>query len=74
MIARADLMTWTTGSHGSTYGGNPVALAAMMETIALLEEGLIENAGQRGEQGLARAAAPRRALPRASSATCAARA
>jgi 4-aminobutyrate aminotransferase len=52
MIAKADLMDWTTGSHGSTYGGNPVALAAMMETIDLLEEGLIANAAERGEQGL----------------------
>ena len=52
MIARADVMNWTTGAHGSTYGGNPVALAAMMETIDLLEDGLIDNAAERGEQGL----------------------
>jgi 4-aminobutyrate aminotransferase len=52
MIAKADVMDWTTGSHGSTYGGNPVALAAMMATIDLLEEGLIANAAERGEQGL----------------------
>jgi 4-aminobutyrate aminotransferase len=52
MIARSDVMTWATGSHGSTYGGNPVALAALMETVALLEEGLIANAAERGEQGL----------------------
>jgi 4-aminobutyrate aminotransferase len=52
MIARAEVMDWKTGSHGSTYGGNPVALAAMMETIALLEEGLIANAGERGHQAL----------------------
>jgi 4-aminobutyrate aminotransferase len=52
MIAKADVMDWTTGSHGSTYGGNPVALAAMMVTIDLLEEGLIANAAERGEQGL----------------------
>ncbi len=52
MIARAEVMDWTTGAHGSTYGGNPVALAAMMETIDLLEGGLIANAAERGEQGL----------------------
>ena len=52
LIAKADIMSWATGSHGSTYGGNPVALAAMMETISLLEEGLIANAAERGEQGL----------------------
>jgi 4-aminobutyrate aminotransferase len=52
MIARADVMDWTTGAHGSTYGGNPVALAALMVTIDLLEDGLIANAAERGEQGL----------------------
>ena len=52
MIAKAEVMSWGPGSHGSTYGGNPVALAAMMETIALLEEGLIANAAERGDQGL----------------------
>jgi 4-aminobutyrate aminotransferase len=52
MVAKAEVMDWTTGAHGSTYGGNPVALAAMMETIDLLEEGLIANAAERGEQGL----------------------
>jgi 4-aminobutyrate aminotransferase len=45
-------MDWGTGAHGSTYGGNPVALAAMMATIDLLEEGLMANATERGEQGL----------------------
>jgi 4-aminobutyrate aminotransferase len=52
MIARAEVMDWSTGAHGSTYGGNPVALAAMMATIDLLEEGLMANAVERGEQGL----------------------
>jgi 4-aminobutyrate aminotransferase len=52
MVAKAEVMDWTTGAHGSTYGGNPVALAAMMTTIDLLEEGLIANAAERGEQGL----------------------
>jgi 4-aminobutyrate aminotransferase len=50
MVARADIMDWGPGAHGSTYGGNPVALAAMMETIRLLESGLIANAGIRGEE------------------------
>jgi 4-aminobutyrate aminotransferase len=52
MIARAELMDWGPGAHGSTYGGNPVALAALMETVQLLEEGLIDNAAARGEQAL----------------------
>ncbi len=43
-MAKAELMTWAKGAHGSTFGGNPVACAAALETIALLENGLMENA------------------------------
>jgi 4-aminobutyrate aminotransferase len=50
MIAREAVMTWGPGAHGSTYGGNPVSLAALMETIRLLEGGLIANAGIRGRE------------------------
>jgi 4-aminobutyrate aminotransferase len=54
MIARADLLeAWGPGAHGSTYGGNPVACAAALATIELLEGGLIANAATRGEQALA---------------------
>jgi 4-aminobutyrate aminotransferase len=52
MVARAELMTWGPGHHGSTFGGNPVSIAAALETIKLLEEGLIDNAAQRGQQAL----------------------
>lgn len=48
-VARADLMTWNPGAHASTFGGNPVAIAASLATIELLEEGLIENAAVMGE-------------------------
>lgn len=48
MIARAEISTWSRGSHGSTFGGNPVACAAASATIELLEEGLIENAARVG--------------------------
>jgi 4-aminobutyrate aminotransferase len=44
MIAREDVMTWKPGSHASTFGGNPIACAAALETISLLEEELIHNA------------------------------
>jgi 4-aminobutyrate aminotransferase len=47
-VARADLMTWPPGAHASTFGGNPVACAAALVTIRLLEEGLIENAARTG--------------------------
>ena len=47
-VARADLMTWPPGAHASTFGGNPVACAAALATIALLEEELISNAARMG--------------------------
>ncbi len=47
-VARADLMTWPPGAHASTFGGNPVACAAALATIALLEEELVENAARMG--------------------------
>ena len=54
LIARADLLeAWGPGAHGSTYGGNPVACAAALATIDLLEGGLIANARARGDQAAA---------------------
>ncbi len=47
-VARADLMNWTPGAHASTFGGNPVACAAALETIRLLEEKYISNAARMG--------------------------
>jgi 4-aminobutyrate aminotransferase len=47
-VARADLMTWPPGAHASTFGGNPVACAAALVTIELLQGGLIENAARMG--------------------------
>lgn len=48
MIARADIMDWPQGAHASTFGGNPVACVAALETIALVEEGLMQNAADVG--------------------------
>jgi len=54
LVARAEILErWGPGAHGSTYGGNPVACAAALATIELLEGGLVENAAVRGEQALA---------------------
>ncbi len=54
MIGRADLLeAWGPGAHGSTYGGNPVACAAALATIDLLEGSLVENAAARGAQAFA---------------------
>jgi 4-aminobutyrate aminotransferase len=52
MIARQSVMDWPPGAHGNTYGGNPVSCAAALETIRLLESGLIENAAVVGQYAL----------------------
>jgi len=45
-LARADLRdTWWPTAHGSTFGGNPIACRAGLESIAIIEEeNLLENA------------------------------
>jgi 4-aminobutyrate aminotransferase len=48
MIARRTIMTWPKGSHGNTYGGNPVACAASLATIDLIEREYLENAKEMG--------------------------
>jgi 4-aminobutyrate aminotransferase len=47
-VARRELMSWPPGAHASTFGGNPVACAAALATIAMLEEELVENAARMG--------------------------
>ena len=49
-IARAEQMSWPPGSHGSTFGGNPIACAAGLVTLDLLDESLMENAARVGAQ------------------------
>ena len=48
-IARESVMTWPKGTHGNTYGGNPISCAAALATIELLEEGYLANAAEVGE-------------------------
>ena len=48
LLSRGELMRWKPGAHASTFGGNPVACAASLATIRLLEEGLMENAADVG--------------------------
>jgi 4-aminobutyrate aminotransferase len=53
--ARAEIMTWPPGAHANTFGGNPLACAAALATVALLKESLMANAACVGEhlmQGL----------------------
>src|SRR5580658_5227534 len=49
MIARASVMDWTPGAHASTFGGNPVCIAASLATIRLLESKYMANATRMGE-------------------------
>jgi 4-aminobutyrate aminotransferase len=53
MVAKSDIMVWEAGSHASTFGGNPVSCAAALATIALLEDGLVRNAEERGAELMA---------------------
>ena len=48
-IARQSVMTWPRGAHGNTYGGNPLACAAGLATIDLIEKQYLKNAAEVGE-------------------------
>src|SRR5271167_4235063 len=49
VISKANVMDWKPGAHASTFGGNPVSIAASLATIDLLERDLIANAARMGE-------------------------
>lgn len=53
MIARNELHTWTAGTHGSTFGGNPIACAAACVTIDLVRNGLADHAAEMGRRFVA---------------------
>jgi 4-aminobutyrate aminotransferase len=48
-VARRSVMDWQKGSHGNTYGGNPIACAAALATIDLLQNEYMENAAKTGK-------------------------
>lgn len=54
MVARKSVVTWPKGSHGNTYGGNPIACAAAIETLSLIEDEYMHNAAQVGDYILKR--------------------
>jgi 4-aminobutyrate aminotransferase len=49
VIAKADVMDWKAGAHASTFGGNPVAVAASLATLDLIDRELKANAARVGE-------------------------
>jgi 4-aminobutyrate aminotransferase len=52
MITRKEIMNWPKGSHGNTFGGNPVCCAASLATIDLIEKKYLQNATDVGEYTL----------------------
>src|SRR5215471_8159186 len=50
VISRADIMDWVPGSHASTFGGNPICIAAALATLDVIErEHLAKNAAEVGD-------------------------
>jgi len=57
VITKAEIMDWVPGSHASTFGGNPVCIAAAIATLDVIErEGLMQNASTVGNHILRRTA------------------
>jgi 4-aminobutyrate aminotransferase len=53
-MSRAEIMDWVPGSHASTFGGNPVSIAAALATIDILGREAIDNAAKVGAKILER--------------------
>lgn len=51
-IARKSVMDWERGAHGNTYGGNPIACAASLASIELIEKEYMQNAAEVGQYTL----------------------
>ncbi|MCK4963134.1 MAG: aminotransferase class III-fold pyridoxal phosphate-dependent enzyme, partial [Anaerolineales bacterium] len=52
IIARESLMNWPSGSHGNTFGGNPISCSAGLATLELIGNGMMQNAAEVGEYTL----------------------
>jgi 4-aminobutyrate aminotransferase len=50
IVARESVMDWPSGSHASTFGGNPVSCRAALATLDLIQREYMANATERGEQ------------------------
>ena len=56
-LSKADIMDWIPGSHASTFGGNPVCIAAALATLDVIEkEGLMRNSQEVGDHMMRRMA------------------
>lgn len=51
-IARREIMDWEKGSHGNTFGGNPISCAAALATLDLIEKEYMKNAAEVGQYAL----------------------
>src|SRR5712675_2218400 len=47
-LTRAEIMDWVPGSHASTFGGNPVCIAAALATMDVLEREGVANSAKVG--------------------------
>ncbi len=54
MIARKSVVTWPKGTHGNTFGGNPLSCAAALVTLELIEDEYLDNAAIVGKHILER--------------------
>lgn len=56
-MTKAEIMDWVPGSHASTFGGNPVCIAAALATLDVIErDGLLRNTKEVGDYMLRRMA------------------
>jgi len=53
-MTKAEIMDWVPGSHGSTFSGNPLCLAAALATMEIIEREAMANAAKVGAAALAR--------------------
>jgi len=57
VISKAEVMDWVPGSHASTFGGNPVCIAAALATLDVIEkEGLLTHSTEVGDYMMKRMA------------------
>jgi 4-aminobutyrate aminotransferase len=63
LMTRAEIMDWVPGSHASTFGGNPVCIAAALATMNVMEREGVENSRKVGAYMLKRMSAWTEKLP-----------